>query len=242
KTIVPSYYKLTQLSFLELYKSAYLYRGEHPVNWCPRDETAIAEAEVVYQERNGTLHYMRFGDANEGIEIASTRPELLAACVGIAVHPKDEKYRAKVGKTITDPIFGQQARVISDDEVDPQYGTGAVMICTFGDKTDVRWQKKYHLPIIKALTENGRLSIDDSRFKGLKAEEARKKIVAELQGSGLIKKTETTEQNIGTYWRCQTTIENITRTKWYSKTRNIKQKVVEQAGKLDWVPPFARQR
>ena len=242
KTMDPSYYKLTQLSFLELYKSAQLYRGEHPVNWCPRDETAIAEAEVVYQERKGTLYYMRFGRTNEGIEIASTRPELLAACVGIAVHPRDDKYKGMVGKTITVPIFGQKARVISDDGVDPRYGTGAVMICTFGDKTDVRWQKKYHLPIIKALAENGRLSVEDSRFKGLKAEEARRKIVAELQASGLIVKTETTQQNIGTCWRCQTPVEIISRPQWFMKTREMTRKVVEWAGKLSWVPPFAKQR
>jgi len=242
KTMDPSYYKLTQLSFLQLYNSGHLYRGEHPVNWCPRDETAIAEAEVVYQERKGTLYYMRFGTSNEGIEIASTRPELLAACVGIAVHPKDDKYKALVGKTITVPIFGQKARVISDDEVDPRYGTGAVMICTFGDKTDVRWQKKYHLPVIKALSESGRLSVEDSRFKGLKAEEARKKIVAELQDTGLITKTETTQQNIGTCWRCQTPVEIISRPQWFMKTRDLTQKVVEWAGKLDWVPPFAKQR
>jgi len=242
KTMDPSYYKLTQLSFLELFKSGHLYRGEHPVNWCPRDETAIAEAEVVYQERKGTLHYMRFGDGNDGIEIASTRPELLAACVGIAVHPRDEKYQTIVGRTVTVPIFGQQARVISDDEVDPKYGTGAVMICTFGDKTDVRWQMKYHLPVIKALTENGRLSVDDPRFKGLKAEEARKKIVAELQAKGLISKTETTQQNIGTCWRCQTPVEIIARPQWFMKTRDLTQEVVEWAGKLDWIPPFAKQR
>ena len=242
KTMDPSYYMLTQLSFLELFKSGHLYRGEHPVNWCPRDETAIAEAEVVYQERKGTLHYVRFGNGNKGIEIASTRPELLAACVGIAVHPKDEKYQTMVGKTVTVPIFGQQARVISDDEVDPKYGTGAVMICTFGDKTDVRWQKKYHLPIIKALTENGRLSVDDPRFKGLKAEEARRKIVAELQAKGLLSKTETTQQNIGTCWRCQTPVEIIARPQWFMKTRDLTQKVVEWAGKLEWIPPFSKQR
>jgi len=242
KTMDPSYYKLTQLSFLELLKSGHLYRGEHPVNWCPRDETAIAEAEVVYQERKGTLHYMRFGDAEENIEIASTRPELLAACVGIAVHPKDDKYKAVVGKTVTVPIFGQEARVISDDEVDPHYGSGAVMICTFGDKTDVRWQKKYHLAVIKALAENGRLSVDDPRFKGLKAEEARKKIVSELQAKGLLSKTEPITQNIGTCWRCQTPVEIIARPQWFMKTRDLTQKVIEWAEKLDWIPPFSKQR
>src|SRR5207245_6796428 len=97
---------------------------------------------------------MRFGDPDGGIEIASTRPELLAACVGIAVNPKDDKYKTAVGKTITVPIFGQKARIISDDEVDPRYGTGAVMICTFGDKTAVRVKNKYALTIITLLMAN----------------------------------------------------------------------------------------
>ncbi|HEV2119420.1 MAG TPA: valine--tRNA ligase [Candidatus Bathyarchaeia archaeon] len=242
RTMDPAYYKLTQLSFLQLYKSNHLYRGEHPVNWCPRDETAIAEAEVVYHERKGILYFMKFGSSNDNVEIASTRPELLAACVGIAVNPKDERYKAIVGKNMTVPIFGQKARVIADDEVDSQYGTGAVMICTFGDKTDVRWQKKYHLPVIKALTESGRLSVDDPRFKGLKTEEARKKIVAELRAQGLINKTETTQQNIGTCWRCQTPVEIIARPQWFMKTRDMTRNVVEWAGKLDWIPPFAKQR
>jgi len=116
------------------------------------------------------------------------------------------------------------------------------MICTFGDKTDVRWQKKYHLPIIKVLTENGRLSVDDPRFKGLKAEEARKKIVAELQAKGLLNKTEMITQNIGTCWRCQTPVEIIARPQWFMKTRDMTQKVVEWAEKLDWIPPFSKQR
>jgi valyl-tRNA synthetase len=242
KTMDPSYYKLTQLSFLELYKSGRLYRDEHPVNWCPRDETAIAEAEVVYQERKGTLHYMRFGGAAKGVEIASTRPELLSACVGVAVHPRDDRYKSLVGKTVVVPIFGQKALVLADDEVDPRYGTGAVMICTFGDKTDVKWQKKYNLPVLKALTENGRLSVDDPRFKGLKAEDARKKIVAELQSKGLISRTETIQQNIGTCWRCQTPVEIIARPQWFMKTRELTQKVVEWAGKLVWIPGFSKQR
>lgn len=242
KTMDPSYYKLTQLSFLQSYNSGHLYRGEHPVNWCPRDETAIAEAEVVYQERKGTLYFMKFGAANEGVEIASTRPELLAACVGIAVHPSDDRYRMLVDKIINVPIFNQKARVISDEEVDPKYGTGAVMICTFGDKTDVKWQKKYHLAVIKALGENGRLSVEDSRFKGLKAEEARKKIVAELQAQGLLKRTELIRQSIGTCWRCQTPVEIISRPQWFMKTQEMTQRVVDWAEKLDWIPTFSRQR
>ena len=242
KTMDPSYYKLTQLSFLRLHESGHLYRGEHPVNWCPRDETAIAEAEVVYQDRMGTLHFMKFGSSDGDIEVASTRPELLAACVGIAVHPKDDRYQKMVGRMITVPIFGQKAHVISDEEVDPKYGSGAVMICTFGDKTDVKWQKKYHLPMIKALAENGRLSVEDSRFKGLKAEEARKKVVTELQAKGLLNKTETVHQSIGTCWRCQTPVEIISRPQWFMRTQEMTQIVIDWANKLDWIPTFSKQR
>jgi len=127
KTMDPSYYWLTQLSFVRLYKSGYMYRGEHPVNWCPRCETAIAEAEVVYIERQGNLHYLKFGES-EPIEIASTRPELLAACVAIAVHPDDPRYKSFVGKKIKVPVFGQNVPVIVDEEVDSKFGTGAVMV------------------------------------------------------------------------------------------------------------------
>lgn len=241
RTMDPSYYRLTQLSFIKLYKAGYMYRGEHPVNWCPRCETAIAEAEVVYIERRGGLHYMRFGDV-EGLEIASTRPELLAACVAIAVHPEDSRYKTLLGKSIVVPVFGQKVRVIQDDEVDSKFGTGAVMVCTFGDKTDVKWQKKHKLPIIREITENGRIAIDDPRFKGLKIEEARKRVVEELAKNGKLIRTETVTQNIGTCWRCKTPVEIISRPQWFMKTRDMTSQVVSWADKLTWVPAFAKQR
>ncbi|MDD5188671.1 MAG: class I tRNA ligase family protein, partial [Methanoregula sp.] len=128
-TMMPQYYSKTQLSFLRMKNAGYIYQSEHPVNYCTRCETAIAFAEVAYEDRKTQLNYFDF----DGVEIATTRPELLAACVAIAVHPDDERYRALKGRTMTVPLFGHQVPVVLDDAVDPAFGSGAVMICTFGD-------------------------------------------------------------------------------------------------------------
>lgn len=242
KTMDPSYYSLTQLSFVKLHKTGYMYRGEHPVNWCPRDETAIAEAEVVYIERQGSLHFMRFGDQTYTLEIASTRPELLGACVAVAVSPTDARYKSLVGTFTTVPIFGQQVPIIADEDVDPKFGTGAVMVCTYGDKSDVKWQQKYNLPVIKEISENGRIAIDDPRFKGLKVEDARKKAIEELKNSGKLARTEPVKQNVGTCWRCTSPVEIIARPQWFMKTREMTSKVIDSAETLLWIPSFSKQR
>jgi valyl-tRNA synthetase len=242
RTMDESYFKLTQLSFLRLYNTGYIYRGEHPVNWCPRCETAIAEAEVEHQDRQGTLHYMRFGNPETSVEIASTRPELIAACVAIAVNPQDPKHQSLVGKKVEIPIFHRAVPVVTDEEVETTFGTGAVMVCTFGDKTDVKWQNKYKLPIIRALTENGRLTEAAGPLKGLKIEEARKKMVEMLTAESRVLKTEPLKQSIGVCWRCKTPVEIISKPQWFMKTRDMTQTVLQWADKLQWVPAFAKQR
>src|SRR5690554_5499030 len=123
-TMLPEYYRKTQASFLQMLKAGDIYQGEHPVNFCTRCETAIAFAEVNYAPRTTKLNYFDF----DGVEIATTRPELLAACVAVAVHPEDERYRGMKGKKLTVPIFGHEVPVIEDVAVDPEFGSGAVMI------------------------------------------------------------------------------------------------------------------
>ncbi len=242
RTMDPSYYKLTQLSFIRLYNTGHLYRGEHPVNWCPRCETAIAEAEVEHQERHSVLFYMVFGQDDRKLEVASTRPELLPACVAILVHPDDPRFKPIVGKKATVPLFNQVVPILEDPDVDSSFGTGAVMVCTFGDKMDVKWQNKYKLPLIRAITENGRLAVEDPRFKGLRTEEARKRIAELLTGQGKITKTEPQTQSVGVCWRCKTPVEIISRPQWFMKTRDMTEDVVEKAAKLRWVPEYARTR
>ena len=146
-TMTPEYMRRTQLSFLKMHDEGLIYRGIHPVNWCPRCETAIAFAEVEYHENETYLNYLEFPseEGENGVLIATTRPELLSACVAVVVHPEDERYKELAGKRLEVPLFGRNVEVITDTEVDPEFGTGAVMICTFGDKTDVLWVNKYDL-------------------------------------------------------------------------------------------------
>jgi len=154
-TMTPEYRAKTQLSFLKLYNKNLIYRAVHPVNWCPRCETAIAFAEVDYSENKSNLNYLEFPetDGEVKIMIATTRPELLSACVAVVVHPDDERYKHLEGKKVEIPLYKRSVKIITDTEVNPEFGTGAVRICIFGDKTDVSRVNKYNLDIIEAIDE-----------------------------------------------------------------------------------------
>jgi len=242
RTMDPEYYRSTQLSFLILYRNGYIYRGEHPVNWCPRCETAIAEAEVAYVERESELTYITFGSGETQLLIATTRPELLPACVAVAVNPKDERYTLHVGSEIEIPLFGRRVKVLADEEVAQDFGTGVVMVCTFGDKTDVKWQKKYGLPLVSLVTEDGHISEEGGKYRGLSIAEARTAIVRDLKDKGLVKKTEKIGQSTGACWRCHTPVEIISRTQWFMSTRHMTEEVLEWTEKVNWVPTFAKHR
>ena len=243
KTMDPKYYKLTQLSFILLYQMGRLYRGEHPVNWCPRCETAIAEAEVEYKTKEGFLNYIIFKTTDgDRLPIATTRPELLPACVAVAVHPNDGRYRGLPGKMVGVPLYKRNVPVISDPEVDPDFGTGVVMICTFGDKTDVKWQKRHNLPVINVISEDGHMTEKAGKYQGLTIEEAREAVLKDLEEKGLIEKKEKLIQNIGTCWRCHTPIEILTRMQWFMKTREMTDEVLEWAEKVRWIPDHAKRR
>jgi len=242
RTMDPSYYRLTQLSFVMLYEMKKLYRAEHPVNWCPRCETAIAEAEVEYSEKEGNLFYIKFRAEDGNLLIATTRPELLPACVAVAVHPDDDRYKGLVGKWMEIPLFGRRVNIITDEGVDPNFGTGVVMICTFGDKTDVRWQKKHNLPVINAITENGQMSEEVGKYKGMMIAECKANIISDLNRQGLVEKSEEVKQNTGTCWRCHTPVEILSRQQWFMKTREMTDDVIRWTEKISWVPSFAQRR
>jgi valyl-tRNA synthetase len=243
ETMDPSYYARTQLSFIILYKKGLIYRGEHPVNWCPRCETAIADAEVEYEPRTTKLYYIKFklADSNEFLTIATTRPEYLHACVAVAVHPLDERYRKYVGEELIVPLFEQRVKIIEDSEVDPEFGTGVVMICTFGDKTDVRWVKRHGLPTIKAIDETGRL-VGAREFSGMEIREAKEKIVLKLKERGLVEKEEELPQEVGVCWRCKTPVEILSKPQWFLKVSELNSRALEEAEKVKWVPPHMKQR
>jgi len=244
RTMDPSYYSKTQLSFVQLYKKGLIYRGEHPVNWCPRCETAIADAEVEYEERESTLNYLKFKihGKNDYLTIATTRPEYLHACVVVAVHPEDERYKGYVGEKLEVPPFGQIVEVIEDREVDPQFGTGVVMICTYGDKTDVRWVRRHKLPVINAIDERGHMTEAAGKYVGLTLDECKKQIVEDLRRAGLLEKQEKLVQNVGVCWRCKTPVEILTKRQWFMRVLDLKDEVIDGAKRVRWVPEYMRDR
>ncbi|MFQ3319700.1 MAG: valyl-tRNA synthetase [Natronomonas sp.] len=235
RTMNPDYWGETQRSFAEMAESGYVYQDEHPVNWCPRCETAIADAEVENEDHEGTLYYVTFdGINNDNIEIATTRPELLAACVAIVVDPDDERYEGRVGDTFEVPLFGQEVELIADDDVDSEFGTGAVMICTFGDKQDVDWWAEHDLGLRPAVTEDGRLNELAGDYEGLTIDEAKDEIATALQKSGHLEDETPTEQSVGQCWRCDTPIEILSKEQWFVKVDQ--EEILETAEGIEWYP------
>ena len=244
KTMDPEYFSKTQLSFIRLYRDGLIYRGEHPVNWCPRCETAIADAEVEYEEREGRLNYLKFRiqGKDEHLIIATTRPEFLPACVAVAVHPADRRYERYVGERVEVPASGHVVEIIADPEVDPEFGTGIVMICTYGDKTDVRWVAKHKLPVIKLLDERGRMTEVAGKYKGLDIEGCRRAILTDLKRAGLLEREEKISQSVGVCWRCKTPVEILTKKQWFMRVLDVKERVIEGANRVRWVPAHMKQR
>ncbi len=229
----------TQQSFIQMYKSGCIYRSEHPVNWCPRCETAIAFAEVDYKSRSTTLNYIRFkGRYGNEIDIATTRPELLSACVAVAVNPNDERYSHLVGKKLKVPLYDHEIKVIADEDVDSDFGTGAVMICTFGDKQDVRWWKEHNLPLRQAIAKDGRLI--DNRYKGMTIKEGKLRIIGDLENNKFLYKQEHIEQNIGVHDRCETPIEILSEKQWFVRVN--KEAILKRADQIQWIPTYALTR
>lgn len=242
RTMDPEYYKLTQLSFLRLLSRGFLYRGEHPVNWCPRCETAIAEAEVEYVDSEGKLIDISFHTDKGDLIVATSRPELIPACVALAVNPSDARYANFVGGEATVPVVNRRVPILQDQLVDSEFGSGVVMICTFGDKTDVKWQHKYGLPVVKVLDVQGRLTDEAGKYAGLSIPEAREAIIRELREAAQVGGSKPLSREIGTCWRCHTPVEILSAPQWFMKTKDMTDQIVDWTGRVTWVPEFSRNR
>ncbi|MEM3536388.1 MAG: valine--tRNA ligase [Candidatus Bathyarchaeia archaeon] len=244
RTMDPDYWRRTQKSFIILYNKGFIYQGTHPVNWCPRCETAIADAEVNYEEKQGTLHYIKFPleNSKEHLLIATTRPEFIPACVAVAVNPLDDRFNKYIGRKIIVPIVNRSVEIIPDENVDPSFGTGVVMICTYGDKEDVKTVIVHKLPVITILTENGRINENGGRYAGLTVNEAKEAIVKDLKAAGLLVKAESLKQEIGLCDRCDTPVEILERKQWFMKTRILTDKVEEAANEIVWYPSYMKTR
>ena len=235
-TMEPSYFVKTQKSFVRMYNDGYIYHEDHPVNWCPRCETAIAFAEVEYDAGQTKLNFVHF----DKIDIATTRPELMAACVAVAVNPKDERYKKYIGQEIEVPVFGQKVALIADEAVELEFGTGAVMICTFGDKQDVRWWVKYGLPLVKAIDKQGKMTIVAGKYEGMNITECRKAVISDLKAGGFLYDQKPLEQNVGLCWRCDTPIEILSEPQWFVKINH--QGILKIADEINWYPEYMKVR
>lgn len=242
RTMEPEYMRKIQLSFLKLYEKGMIYKGEHPINWCPRCETAIADAEVEHDEKKGKIYTIPFETEAGELLIATTRPVYLPACVAVGVNPDDDRYNNLIGKTAKVPLFEQEVPIIANDEVDPNFGTGAMMICTYGDKADVVAVARFNLPVVNLIDERGIMKKVAGKYEGMQIAEAQRNIVEDLREKGLIREEKDLDQEVGLCWRCDTPIEVVTAKQWFMRTIDLTDKVVKTAKEITWYPDWMRQR
>ena len=235
-TMTPEYHKLVQESIIEMYRKGHIYRAKHPVLWCPKCKSAIAKAETEDKQEQTSLYYFNFYVDGKSIPVASTRPELLHACVALLVYPEDERYKDIVGKKAKTP-FGKEVPVIAEKDVDKEFGTGAVMLCTYGDKEDVAWQKRHNLEVVDAIDEHGRMK-NTPFYDGLWYKEAREKVVEYLKSKGHLIKEERIEHTIKVHDRCKHAVELIPSMEWFARVKENADKIKEMAKQIRWIPSF----
>ncbi|MBN1261708.1 MAG: valine--tRNA ligase [Anaerolineae bacterium] len=235
--------RLAQWSFIDLYRKGLLYRKEAPAIWCPECGISIAQADLEDLERESVFHTVAFTTDTGGVlEIATTRPELLPACVAVFVHPEDDRYRGLVGQKVRAPLFRQWAPVLADPGVDPQKGTGAVMCCTFGDTADVAWWHTHELPLRIAIDRSGRLTRLAGEFAGLSVTDARREIVAALQEAGLHLGERPVAQSVRIHERCDTPVEYVVAPQWFIKVLEFKDDFLAAGAQVHWRPAHMENR
>jgi valyl-tRNA synthetase len=231
--------RTAQTSFVTLYQAGYLRRAQDPILWCPEDQTSLAQADVEDLERTSRLHTIRFGGERD-LQIATTRPELLPACVALYHHPGDARYQGLAAARV--PLFGYEVPVLADQDVDPEFGTGLMMVCTFGDSEDVlRWRRD-HLALRLVVEPDGRLGELAGPFAGLQVTQARAAIVKALDEAGLLAASVPIRQVVGVHERCQTPVEFQIRPQWFIAVREHADRFRARAAELEWIPPFMRRR
>jgi valyl-tRNA synthetase len=235
--------RISQKYFIDLFKKGQAYRQEAPVVWCPHCQTAIAQAELEDKDQETLFNDIVFklGDKKDLI-IATTRPELLSSCVAVFVHPDDKRYKKLIGQKAQVPIFGNKVEILADKKVDPEKGSGAVMCCTFGDKTDVEWFKEYKLPLVISLEKYGKMTAQAKKYAGLSVKEARQSIIEDLEKKGLLVGQKKITHSVNIHERCKNEVEILNSLQWYIKILDKKKKFIELGKKIKWHPPFMRAR
>ena len=226
--------------FVSYYNKGLIYRGERIINWCPHCKTSISNAEVVYEDQAGHFWHLRYPltDGSGYVELATTRPETLLGDTAIAVNPKDERYKDIVGKTVMLPLVNREIPVVADSYVDMEFGTGVVKITPAHDPNDFEVGARHDLPIINVLTEDAKIVDDYPAYAGMDRYEARKKIVEDLEKGGFLVRVEDHEHNVGTCYRCGTTVEPRVSLQWFVKMKELAKPAIEavRTGDTKFIP------
>ncbi|MCH8004104.1 MAG: valine--tRNA ligase [Nanoarchaeota archaeon] len=235
--------KISQKSFLDLYKMNRIYRKRAPFVWCPECQTAIAQVEMKDSKRESNLVYMKF-DTSKGkqIVIATTRPELLPSCVAIHIHPNDKRFNKLIGAKAKIPFSNREVKITTNKDVDMEFGSGIVYHCTFGDMDDVKWMEGLEIKPIEIMNKNGTLNDKAGRFKGLHVKKARKAVIEALKEENRIYKIEPIKHVVNVHERCETDIEILTTDQWFIKYLDLKNDFIKYGRKIKWYPEHMRSR
>ena len=226
--------------FCELYHKGLIYRGDRIINWCPVCKTALSDAEVEYEEQDSHLWHVRYDapDKSYSITVATTRPETILGDTAVAVHPEDERYAALVGKTVVIPVVGREIPIVADAYVEREFGTGAVKITPAHDPNDFEVGARCGLPVLRVLTDDGYINELGGAYAGLAALECRKRLVADIEAAGNLVKVEPYRHNVGTCYRCHSTVEPLVSKQWFVEMKPLAQPAIEavRAGRIKFVP------
>ncbi|MBQ7653935.1 MAG: valine--tRNA ligase [Clostridia bacterium] len=226
--------------FVNLYNKDLIYRGERIINWCPNCLTSISDAEVEYEDQAGHFWHLRYklADSDDYLELATTRPETLLGDTAVAVNPEDERYKNFVGKKVILPIVGREIPVVADDYVDVEFGTGVVKITPAHDPNDFEVGLRHGLEVINVMTPDAKITDDYPKYAGMDRYEARKAIVKDLEAEGALVRIEDYSHNVGTCYRCGTTVEPRVSKQWFVKMKPLATPAIEavEKGETKFVP------
>jgi valyl-tRNA synthetase len=248
--------RASQRAFLRLLRRGEAYSAEAPTLWDVDFQTAVAQAELVERERPGAYHTLSFHGAGGDVLVDTTRPELLPACVAVVVHPDDPRYQRLIGTSVTTPLFGASVPLVAHTLADPEKGTGAAMVCTFGDLTDVTWWRDLSLPVRAIVGRDGRLlgsapaglsgtgaSVYVTELAGKTVTGAQKRVVELLRASGeLVGEPRRITHAVKFYERGERPLEIVTGRQWWIRTLAHRDALLKQGRKLRWHPGFMRAR
>ena len=226
--------------FVNLYEKDLIYRGERIINWCSHCKTSISDAEVEYEEKDGAFWHLRypFADGSGYIEVATTRPETIPGDTGVAVHPDDERYKDVIGKTCIIPVIGREIPIVADTYAKMDKGTGAVKITPAHDPNDFEVGLRANLPLINVMTDDGFMNEKAGKYAGMSLMECRKAIVADMEEAGALVKIEPTKHEVGSCYRCHTTVEPRVSKQWFVKMEPLAKPAIEvvKNGTVKFVP------